>query len=96
MELESQTSAWGSIGLMRWRVGSALRRSGTYGPVAAAATPAGYLLGGAGMNLITLAENLGTSVKMLEDHYVKLSDDATGEVVEAHGFKLGLRVMKAA
>jgi integrase len=47
-----------------------------------------------GMNLITLAENLGTSVKMLEDHYVKLSDDATGEVVEAHGFKLGLHVAK--
>jgi hypothetical protein len=39
---------------------------------------------------------LGTSVKMLEDHYVKLSDDATGEVVEAHGFKLGSRVVKAA
>lgn len=50
----------------------------------------------AGMELITLAANLGTSVKMLEDHYVKLSDDATGEIVEAHGFKLGLRPLKAA
>jgi len=45
---------------------------------------------------ITLAENLGTSVRMLEDHYVKLSDDATSEVAEAHGFKLGLRPVKAA
>jgi integrase len=50
----------------------------------------------AGMNLITLAENLGTSVKMLEDHYVKLSDDATSEIVEAHGFKVGLRPVKVA
>jgi hypothetical protein len=50
----------------------------------------------AGMNHITLAENLGTSMKMLEDHYVKLSDDATGEIVEAHGFKLGLRPVKQA
>jgi hypothetical protein len=29
-------------------------------------------------------------------HYVKLNDEATGEIVAAHGFKLGLRPIKAA
>jgi hypothetical protein len=32
----------------------------------------------------------------LEHHYVKLSDDATGEIVETHSFKLGLRPVKQA
>lgn len=44
-----------------------------------------------GMNVILLARNMGTSVRMLERSYVKFIDKAKRELVEATGFRLGLK-----
>ena len=45
----------------------------------------------AGMNLKLLAENMGTSIKMLEQHYVKFIAASRRELVEKSAFRLGLK-----
>jgi integrase len=44
-----------------------------------------------GMNLQLLAENMGTSVAMIEKHYGKFLAASRRQLVEETGFKLGLR-----
>jgi len=45
----------------------------------------------AGMNIKLLAENMGTSVRMIEKHYGKFVAAARQKLVEESAFKLGLR-----
>ena len=45
----------------------------------------------AGMNLKLLAENMGTSVRMLEVHYAKFIAASRRKLVEESAFRLGLR-----
>jgi integrase len=45
----------------------------------------------AGMNLKLLAENMGTSIRMLEQHYGKFIAASRRKLVEESSFKLGLR-----
>jgi integrase len=49
-----------------------------------------------GMNLKLLAENMGTSVAMIEKHYGKFLAASRQILVEASGFKLGLKTGKVA
>jgi integrase len=44
-----------------------------------------------GINTQFLAENMGTSLKMLEHHYGKFSAASRRQLIEASGFKLGLK-----
>lgn len=46
----------------------------------------------AGMNIKLLAENMGTSIRMIELHYGKFLAAARRKLVEESGFKLGLRL----
>ena len=48
----------------------------------------------AGMNLKLLAENMGTSIRMLEDHYGKFIAASRRKLVEESAFKLGLEPSK--
>jgi len=50
----------------------------------------------AGMNLKLLAENMGTSIRMLEVHYGKFIAASRRKLVDESAFKLGLRTPKAA
>ena len=43
------------------------------------------------MNIKLLAENMGTSVRMIEKHYGKFVAAARQKLVEESAFKLGLR-----
>jgi site-specific recombinase XerD len=45
----------------------------------------------AGMNLKLLAENMGTSILMLEEHYGKFIAKTKQKLVEETGFRLGLK-----
>ena len=45
----------------------------------------------AGMNIKLLAENMGTSVRMLELHYAKFIAASRRELVEKSTFRLGLK-----
>ena len=44
----------------------------------------------AGMNMKLLAENMGTSIKMLELNYAKFLAASRRKLIEDHAFKLGL------
>jgi integrase len=44
-----------------------------------------------GMNLKLLAENMGTSIRMLEEHYAKFIAKSKQKLVEETGFRLGLK-----
>jgi integrase len=50
----------------------------------------------AGMNLKLLAENMGTSIRMLEQHYGKFIAASRRRLVEESSFKLGLDSVRAA
>jgi len=47
-------------------------------------------------NLKLLADNMGTSIKMLEQHYAKFIAAARRRHVEERGFMLGLKPSKVA
>jgi site-specific recombinase XerD len=44
-----------------------------------------------GMNLQLLAENMGTSVKQIEETYGRFTKEKRRQLIEEHGFKLGLK-----
>jgi integrase len=48
----------------------------------------------AGMNMQLLAENLGTSIRMIESNYGKFLAASRRKLIEQHGLKLGLRPSK--
>ena len=43
------------------------------------------------MNIKLLAENMGTSVRMIEVHYAKILAALRRKLVERHAFKIGLK-----
>jgi integrase len=45
----------------------------------------------AGMNLKLLAENMGTSIRMLEQHYAKFIAASKRKLIDESGFRLGLK-----
>ena len=44
-----------------------------------------------GMNIKLLAENMGTSIRMIEQHYGKFIQASRAKLIEDSGFKLGLK-----
>jgi len=49
-----------------------------------------------GMNIKLLAENMGTSIRMIEQHYGKFIQASRAKLIEESGFKLGLKPGKVA
>jgi hypothetical protein len=47
------------------------------------------------MNIKLLSENMGTSIKMLEQHYSKFFAASRRQLIEKHAFKLGLEPASA-